>query len=56
MFISDVNTAFEPMNPNHKDKLHKIMLISISGEPKTATAYRHLDSCKDFGDFLEIST
>jgi hypothetical protein len=43
-FISNVNTAFEVLNPNHHDKLYKTVLTRISGGPRIAIAHRRLDN------------
>lgn len=41
-FISNVDTAFEVVNPDHRGRLYKFVLTRISGEPRTAIAHRHL--------------
>jgi hypothetical protein len=51
-FISNVNTAFEVINPNHEDRLYKFVLTRISGEPSTAIAHRHLESWTELREFL----
>jgi hypothetical protein len=51
-FISNVDTAFEVINPDHEDRLYKFVLTRISGEPRTAIAHRHLDSWADLREFL----
>jgi hypothetical protein len=43
-FISNVDTAFEVVNPDHRGRLYKFVLTRISGEPQTAIAHRHLES------------
>jgi TusA-related sulfurtransferase len=43
-FISDVDTAFELIDPNQGNKLYKFMLTFISGEMRTAIAHRNLDN------------
>jgi hypothetical protein len=43
-FISNVNTEFEIINRDHRDRLYKFVLTRISGEPRTAIAHRHLES------------
>jgi hypothetical protein len=53
-FTSNVNTAFEVVNPNHQDRLYKFVLTRISGEPRKAIAHRHLHSWAELRDFLEI--
>jgi hypothetical protein len=50
--ISNVNTAFEVINLNHKDRLYKFILIRISGEPIMVMAYRYLDSWAELREFL----
>jgi hypothetical protein len=43
-FISNVNTAFEVIKPNHKYRLYESVLTRISGEERTATSRLYLDS------------
>jgi hypothetical protein len=51
-FISNVNTAFEVINPIHEDRLYKFILTRISGEPRTAIAHRNLDKWTELREFL----
>jgi hypothetical protein len=51
-FISNVNAAFEVINPNQQDRLYIFVLTRISGELKTAIAHRHLDSWTELREFL----
>lgn len=51
-FISNVNTAFEAVNPDHRDRLYKFVLTRISGEPRTAIAHRNLENWTDLREFL----
>jgi hypothetical protein len=50
-FISNVNAAFEVINPNHQGR-YKSVLTRISGKPRTAIAHRHLDSWTELREFL----
>jgi hypothetical protein len=43
-FTSNVDAAFEVMEPNRGNKLYKFLLLCICGEPRTAIAHRNLDS------------
>lgn len=52
-FISNVDTAFEVINPNHKDRLYKFVLTRISGEPRTAISHRNLDNWEELKEFLQ---
>jgi hypothetical protein len=51
-FISNVDTAFEVVNPDHQGRLYKFVLTRISGEPRTAIAHRHLDNWIELREFL----
>jgi hypothetical protein len=51
-FISNVNTAFEVINPIHEDRLYKFILTRISGEPRIAIAHRNLDKWTELREFL----
>jgi hypothetical protein len=51
-FISNVNTAFEVINPIHEDRLYKFILTRISGEPRIAIAHRNLDTWEELREFL----
>jgi hypothetical protein len=51
-FISNVNTAFEVINPSHEGRLYKFELTSISREPRTAIDHRNLDSWEEVREFL----
>jgi hypothetical protein len=52
-FMANVDTAFEVINPIHKDRLYKFVLTKISGEPRTAIAHRNLDSWEELREFLK---
>lgn len=51
-FISNVDTAFEVINPDNADVLYKFVLTRISGEPRTAITHRNLESWADLREFL----
>jgi hypothetical protein len=51
-FISNVDTAFEGINPDNADILYKFVLTRISGEPRTAITHRNLESWADRREFL----
>jgi hypothetical protein len=51
-FISNVNTAFEVINPNHADRLYKFLLTKIGGEPRIAIAHRNLDKWEELREFF----
>ena len=52
-FISNVNTAFEVINPAHQDRLYKFVLTKISGEPRLAIAHRTLENWEELREFLK---
>jgi hypothetical protein len=52
-FISNVDTAFEVINPTQRDRLYKFVLTRISGEPRTAIAHRHLENWAELEEFLK---
>ncbi len=43
-FISNVDTAFEVINPDNADILYKFVLTRISGEPRVAITHRNLEN------------
>jgi hypothetical protein len=51
-FISNVDTAFEVVNPDHRGRLYKFVLTRISGEPRTAITHRHLENWIELKEFL----
>ena len=52
-FISNVDTAFEVINPENSDVLYKFVLTRISGEPRTAITHRNLENWDDLKTFLK---
>jgi hypothetical protein len=50
-FISDVDTAFEVIDPNQGNKLYKFLLTFISGEVRTAIAHSNLDNLTELNEF-----
>jgi len=46
-FISNVDTAFEVINPENSDVLYKSVLTRISGEPRVAITRRNLENLDD---------
>ena len=52
-FISNVDTAFEVINPDNSDVLYKFVLTRISGEPRVAITHRNLDNWDDLKTFLK---
>jgi hypothetical protein len=51
-FISNVNTAFEVINPIHADRMYKFVLTRISGEPRIAIGHRNLENWEELREFL----
>jgi hypothetical protein len=51
-FISNVDTAFEVINPEYGSRLYKSVLTRISGEPRTAIAHRNLDCWAEVKELL----
>jgi hypothetical protein len=51
-FISNVDTAFEEINPDNADLLYKFVLTRISGEPRVAITHRNLENWDDLRIFL----
>jgi hypothetical protein len=51
-FISNVNPAFEVINPTHADRLYKFVSTKISGEPRIPIAYRNLDKWEELREFF----
>jgi hypothetical protein len=43
-FISNVDTAFEVINPENSDVLHKFVFTRISGESRFAITHRNLEN------------
>ena len=52
-FISNVDTAFEVINPDNSDVLYKFVLTRISGEPRVAITHRNLENWEDLRAFLK---
>jgi hypothetical protein len=52
-FISNVDTAFEVVNPEYSGRLYKFVLTRISGEPRIAITHRHLESWIELREFLK---
>jgi hypothetical protein len=50
-FISNVNTAFEVINPIQEERLYKFVLIRLSGEPTIAITHRNLDTWIELREF-----
>jgi transposase InsO family protein len=46
-FISNVDTAFEVIDPDNADVLYKFVLTRISGEPRVAITHRNLENWED---------
>jgi hypothetical protein len=55
-FVSNVDTAFEAINPENLDILYKVLLRRISGEPQVAIIHRNLENWDDIRTFLKIPT
>jgi hypothetical protein len=51
-FVSNVDTAFRVIHPNHEDRLYQFVLTKISSEPRTAIAHRNLESWNELKEFL----
>jgi hypothetical protein len=41
-FISNVDTAFEVINPEYEESLYKFVLSRFSGEPRTTILHRRI--------------
>jgi hypothetical protein len=52
-FISNVNTAFEVIDPERADVLYKFILTRISGEPRVAITHRNLQNWDELRAFLK---
>jgi hypothetical protein len=52
-FISNVDTAFQVINPDNSDVLYKFVLTRISGEPRVAITHRNLENWEDLRTFLK---
>jgi hypothetical protein len=51
-FISNVDIAFEVINPDHESRVYKFVLTRISGEPRMAIVHQNLDSWVEVKEFL----
>jgi hypothetical protein len=51
-FISNLDTAFEVINPDNVDFLYQFVLMRISGEPQVAVTHRNLKNWGDLKAFL----
>ena len=52
-FISNVDTAFEVIDPEQTDILYRFVLTRISGEPRTAITHRNLENWEELTAFLK---
>jgi hypothetical protein len=52
-FISNVNTAFEVINPENSNVPYKFVLTRISDERRVAITHRNLENWDDIKDVLE---
>jgi hypothetical protein len=52
-FISNVDTAFEVINPDNSDVLYKFVLTRISGEPRVAITHRNIENWKELTVLLK---
>ena len=52
-FISNVDTAFEAINPDSSDVLYKFVLTRISGEPRVAITHRNIENWEELRVFLK---
>lgn len=52
-FVSNVDTAFNCVRPEDKNRLCQFILTKISGEPRTAIAHRNLESWDELKEFLK---
>jgi hypothetical protein len=43
-FISNIDTAFEVINPDNSDVLYTFVLTRISGEPRVAINHRNMEN------------
>jgi hypothetical protein len=52
-FISNVDTAFEVIDPENSAVLYKFVLTRISGEPRVAISHRNFESWEELRTFLK---
>jgi hypothetical protein len=52
-FISNLDTAFEVINPDNSDVFYKFVLTRISGEPRVAITHMNLENWEDLRVFLK---
>jgi len=52
-FISNVDTAFEVIDPENSDVLYKFILTRVSGEPRVAISQRNLENWEELRTFLK---
>jgi hypothetical protein len=52
-YNSNVDTAFEVINPENSDILYKFVLTRISGEPRIAITHKNLENWDDLKAFLK---
>jgi hypothetical protein len=52
-FISNVGTAFEVINTENSNVLHKFVFTRISGEPQVAITHRNIENWDDLRTFLK---
>ena len=52
-FISNVDTAFEVINPENSDVLYKVVFTRISGEPRVAKTQRNLENWDNLRTFFK---
>ena len=52
-FISNVDTAFEVINPDNAEVLYRFVLTRISGETRVAITHRNLENWEDLRAFLK---
>ena len=53
VFISNVDTASEVINPDNSDVLYKFVLTRISGEPQIAITHRNIQNWEELSVFLK---
>ena len=52
-FITNVDSAFEVIDPRNEGTLFKFVLTRISGEPRTAITHRNLENWEELKEFLK---
>ncbi|PSN52276.1 hypothetical protein C0J52_08311 [Blattella germanica] len=52
-FISNVDTAFDAVHPDKRDRLFQFVVTKLSGEPRLAIIHRNLDNWEEVKTYLK---